>query len=165
MTRIKFKAAVIIQSRGFCREQQSFHGRIFVFAQLVRQIDVFPDELQIPINGVFLLSPNLTDSISSKRLRIIPRANRSSCKSSSRASGVLGGCGADLPARCSHFDLIEQEKHHSTPLWGRYACSMFCMRRKRRTEMPDGVKDDSGMPLGAVAKRLGVEGYLQSSRR
>ena len=30
--------------------------------------------------------------------------------------------------------------------------------RKRRTEMPDGVKDDSGMPLGAVVKRLGVRG-------
>ena len=31
--------------------------------------------------------------------------------------------------------------------------------------MPDGVKDDSGMPLGAVAKRLGVEGYLHKKRR
>ena len=30
--------------------------------------------------------------------------------------------------------------------------------RKRRTEMPDGGEDDSGMPLGAVAKRLGVRG-------
>ena len=37
--------------------------------------------------------------------------------------------------------------------------------RKWRTEMPDGVKDDSGMPLGAVAKRLGVEGYLHKKRR
>ena len=37
--------------------------------------------------------------------------------------------------------------------------------RKRRTEMPDGVEDDSGMPLGAVAKRLGVEGYLHKKRR
>ena len=30
--------------------------------------------------------------------------------------------------------------------------------RKWRTEMPDGVFDDIGMPLGAVAKRLGVRG-------
>ena len=30
--------------------------------------------------------------------------------------------------------------------------------------MPDGVKDDSGMPLGAVAKRLGVEGYLHKKK-
>ena len=30
--------------------------------------------------------------------------------------------------------------------------------KKRRTEMPDGGKDDIGVPLGAVAKRLGVEG-------
>ena len=37
--------------------------------------------------------------------------------------------------------------------------------RKRRTEMPDGVFDDIGMPLGAVAKRLGVEGYLHKKRR
>ena len=49
-------------------------------------------------------------------LGIGPRANRSSCKPSSRASGVPGGCGADLPARCRHFDLIEQGKCHSTPL-------------------------------------------------
>ena len=31
--------------------------------------------------------------------------------------------------------------------------------------MPDGVFDDIGMPLGAVAKRLGVEGYLHKKRR
>ena len=31
--------------------------------------------------------------------------------------------------------------------------------------MPDGGEDDSGMPLGAVAKRLGVEGYLHKKRR
>ena len=36
--------------------------------------------------------------------------------------------------------------------------------RKRRTEMPDGGEDDSGMPLGAVAKRLGVEGYLHKKK-
>ena len=37
----------------------------------------------------------------------------SSRKSSSRASGVLGGCRADFPARCRHFGLIEQGKCHS----------------------------------------------------
>ena len=31
--------------------------------------------------------------------------------------------------------------------------------------MPDGVFDDIGMPPGAVAKRLGVEGYLHKKRR
>ena len=30
--------------------------------------------------------------------------------------------------------------------------------------MPDGVFDDIGMPLGAVAKRLGVEGYLHKKK-
>ena len=30
--------------------------------------------------------------------------------------------------------------------------------------MPDGVFDDSGMPLGAVAKRLGVEVYLHKKK-
>ena len=55
-----------------------------------------------------------------------------SCNSSSRASGVLGGCGADTPARCRPFDLIEQAKCHSTPLWGLLACSMICMRDPRR---------------------------------
>ena len=112
MTRIKFKAAVIIQSRGFCPEKQSFHGRIFVFAQLVRQIDVFPDELQIPINGVFLLSPNLTDSISSKRLRIIP------------------------PCKSFFVQIIEQGKWRSRGLWGRFACSMQPFRPHRAGETP-----------------------------
>ena len=37
--------------------------------------------------------------------------------------------------------------------------------RKRRTEMPDGVFDDIGMPLGAVAKRLGVRGISTKKRR
>ena len=41
----------------------------------------------------------------------------------------------------------------------------ICTRGKRRTEMPDGGEDDSGMPLVAVAKRLGVEGYLHKKRR
>ena len=127
MTRIEFKAAVIIQSWGF-----------------VRKISLFPDELQILINSVNLSSRILTDSSSSKLLRVFPlvffsafclslrfslepssasslvrivlRANRSSCNSSSRASGVPGGCRADKLARCRHFDLIEQEKCHSTPL-------------------------------------------------
>ena len=31
--------------------------------------------------------------------------------------------------------------------------------------MPDGVFDDSGMPLGAVAKRLGVKGISTKKRR
>ena len=30
--------------------------------------------------------------------------------------------------------------------------------------MPDGVFDDIGMPPGAVAKRLGVEGYLHKKK-
>ena len=31
--------------------------------------------------------------------------------------------------------------------------------------MPDGVKDDIGMPLGAVAKRLGVKGKTLACQR
>ena len=31
--------------------------------------------------------------------------------------------------------------------------------------MPDGVKNDIGMPPGAVAKRLGVEGKTMASHR
>ena len=31
--------------------------------------------------------------------------------------------------------------------------------------MPDGVFDDIGMPLGAVAKRLGVRGISTKKRR
>ena len=31
--------------------------------------------------------------------------------------------------------------------------------------MPDGVKDAIGMPLGAVAKRLGVEGKTLACQR
>ena len=31
--------------------------------------------------------------------------------------------------------------------------------------MPDGGEDDSGMPLGAVAKRLGVRGISTKKRR
>ena len=31
--------------------------------------------------------------------------------------------------------------------------------------MPDGVKDDIGMPPGAVAKRLGVEGKTMACHR
>ena len=37
--------------------------------------------------------------------------------------------------------------------------------RKWRTEMPDVVFDDIGMPLGAVAKRLGVRGISTKKRR
>ena len=37
--------------------------------------------------------------------------------------------------------------------------------KKRRTEMPDGINDAIGMPLGAVAKRLGVEGKTMACHR
>ena len=38
-------------------------------------------------------------------------------------------------------------------------------RRNVRTEMPDDVKDGIGMPLGAVAKRLGVKGKTLACQR
>ena len=77
---------------------------------------------------VFVILRANHSSCKSFFVQIILRANHSSCKPSSRASGVLMDCRADMPARCRHFDLIEQAKCHSTPLWGRYACSMFCTR-------------------------------------
>ena len=42
-------------------------------------------------------------------------------------------------------------KRHQPRIGGR------SFHRKRRTEMPDDVKDGIGMPPGAVAKRLGVK--------